>query len=46
VVMRIREIVWILIGLALMNKKATLGTEDFVENEKELTYAHSVAKNK
>jgi len=46
VVMRIREIVWILIGLALMNKKATPGTKDFAENERELTYAHSVAQNK
>jgi hypothetical protein len=42
VVMRIREIVWILIGLALMNRKGA-SNEDSREAETELTYAHSVA---
>jgi hypothetical protein len=43
VVMRIREIVWILIGLALMNRKGTSAENDEQEADKELTYAHSVA---
>lgn len=43
VVMRIREIVWILIGLALMNKKGASNESDLQEVESELTYAHSVA---
>lgn len=47
VVMRIREIFWILVGLALINRKAT-GIEDIQEDENnsELGYAHSVAQNK
>jgi len=47
VVMRIREIFWILIGLALINRKGA-GVENIQEEEKssELSYAHSVAQNK
>ncbi|WP_221393219.1 lysylphosphatidylglycerol synthase transmembrane domain-containing protein [Dyadobacter sp. NIV53] len=46
VVMRIREIFWILIGLALMNKKGA-GIEDKsldAETQNKLNYAHSVAQ--
>lgn len=43
VVMRIREIVWILIGLALINRK---GSSKEVTEENELSYAHSIAANK
>ncbi|MCE7043249.1 lysylphosphatidylglycerol synthase transmembrane domain-containing protein [Dyadobacter sp. CY312] len=43
VVMRIREIVWILIGLALMNKKGASNESDLQEVESELTYVHSIA---
>jgi hypothetical protein len=43
VVMRIREIVWILIGLALISRK---GNSVEVPEKSELSYAHSVASNK
>lgn len=43
VVMRIREIVWILIGLALMNRKGTTSDNDVTEMEENLTYTPGVA---
>ena len=48
VVMRIREIFWILIGLALMNKKGVKTEENGFETEpqSELDYAHAAAQNK
>lgn len=41
VVLRIREIFWILVGLALVNRKAAPTSK----SDQEVTYAHSVAKN-
>ena len=48
VVMRIREIFWIIIGLALINKKGVKTEKPDVENESqvEMKYAHSVAQSK
>jgi len=48
VVMRIREIFWIVIGLALINKKGVKVETPNAENQghKELHYAHSGAQNK
>ena len=48
VVMRIREIFWIIIGLALINKKGVKTEKPDVEDEsrEELKYAHSVAQSK
>ena len=47
VVMRIREIFWILIGLALMNKKGgNMNNVVEEQNVEELTYASSVVKSR
>ncbi|CAG4994028.1 hypothetical protein DYBT9275_01294 [Dyadobacter sp. CECT 9275] len=46
VVMRIREIVWIMIGLALMGKKGVAQHEGPVEKDGELSYAHQSAESK